>query len=283
MKNQSLPFKGFLITVLLMAFAFQMTAQDYHLALRQIVNRSSKGYPEPTVFNADGNGGVMEFNVVYYVSGNACPEHFRAEWKFSQNMTYLPGINSKESQYGFTLSANRVSGDCGEVNPWRNPNMVINGNDGGWSAIMNSPDMLQYKGTPATWVTWASPGLYFRNDAKVRSSPNFVTGDKSGEIHLKTHSVYAGKYVFFYIRVVGNSNRDYVYDQGMSHEIVYLYEIVAGPPPSTVQSDPCAIKAPDCSCCPGTIPVWNFKTNKPECLCEEGKVWDRIQGKCVEK
>ena len=276
-----LKMKVFLFTLL---FIFGgLNAQDYYLELQEIIHDSKEGYAEPLSFRAGDEGGEMEFQIDYRVSGRRCSEIYRFSWSFDQEMRILKGINSESKVYGFDLRAERIEGNCGEIIPWRNPFVEPSAEgDGGVSRIMKSPGYKELS-VVYTFKTEMEPKrLYFRQDEKVLESSGFVAGHNSGAFIMEQHAKYDGRYTYFSFDVSGTSNSSRYKDTGLKDEIIYLYKIHGGIPPASLASPSSQdIVKPDCSCCPGTIPVWNFDTNRAECLCPEGKTWSRIEQKCL--
>jgi hypothetical protein len=261
---------------LFMITSFMVSAQDYYLELQEIIHQSAESYAEPISFRADANGGEMKFKVVYYNSVGRCPETFRFTWKFDQNIQIIPGENGVAKDILFEMNSERLDGNCGPVNPWRNPTASPNSDNGGWSRIINS-EAYSHKKYVATIGTNIDPAhLYFRPE----NSPHRKSGRYTGKFTIRQFDNYDGLYAYLFFDIAGGSNRDNMEHEGLNYEVVYLFQIKKGTAPAVMSSNPCEIEQPDCSCCPGTVPMWNFVAKKGECNCPEGLKWDKMEGKC---
>lgn len=264
---------------LLMLPLGMLNSQDYYLELKEIIYRTKEPYSEPTKIEINSNGGELEFGVAYYTRSGRCPEKYRVKWSFNQDMSVLALDNYERKNFGFMIDSERLSGDCGEVNPVRNPTFKPSVDNGGWSWIMQSGDFSDKKIARSFTYKISPPYIYCRTDAAVRKSENRTTGPLNGSFEVYNSDTYEGRYSYLFFTLSGNSNKGKVPEEGVYFEVVYLYQIVTNKPEVTADN-PCDFTEPDCSCCPGTIPVWNFKTNQGECICPEGQKWDRISNSC---
>ncbi len=270
-----------IITALLFCTVQFAFGQDFYLELQDIIHKPYQNYPDPIYVKADEYGGEIRFRITYYTSQGACPENFTFKWSFDQNMKILPGLNLKRKSYPFRIRAEKDRGNCGEVNPSRNPFASVSAIDGGGSYVFNGSKYGSEKSTKAIGRSMDQARLYFRNDAWAKKN-NAALGQINGDITVYTMDSYDGFYAFFNLTVSGNSNRGGLPSEGIYSEVLYVYKIKKGKPDGVVESNPCQIEAPDCGAYPGTVPVWNFETNKGDCLCRKGLVWDDLKKRCVD-
>ncbi len=202
------------------------TAQVYYLQLQNIIHNAKRGYAAPSKFEADARGGSVEFDVVYYKSGERCPEEYRLRWIFDENMEMLPGENGKWHEFGFELHTATIDGNCGEVSPWRNPFVEPSADNGGTSRIMSALRSQGVKYRTVNTLAPTSGRVYFRKDEKYRKSDNMKVGYDKGSFKMRTFDQYAGRYAYFLFKISGGSNKDRNTAEGFSYEVVYLYKIV---------------------------------------------------------
>lgn len=110
------------------------------------------------------------------------------------------------------------------------------------------------------------------NGALKGAKTGSLTGAFTG---AKNNKVGAYSYLRFYISGASNIG----YDKGFWYEVLFVYKIEDTAPVMPTGAMTCP--PPDCSGFPGTVPVWNFQTQRGECWCPEGMIWDKMAGKCV--
>lgn len=237
--------------------------QKQYFILQEIVqNRTDNRSTLPSRIEVDSKGGFVEFSVMY---GGNCIEYYRVDFTFDQDMRVL----EQEKDYYFSLRTQRVKGKC-EIYPIRDPFAKAGAANGASSALFGGTSykpLVNGMGMSSGWDRLYVNGAF--NGAKTGSLRGSFRGSRNNKL---------GAYSFFNISINGASNIGY--DKSFQYEILFIYKIVDSPPSSPEISE-MSCPPPDCSGFPGTVPVWNFQTQRGECWCPEGMVWDKMTAKCV--
>ncbi len=237
--------------------------QKQYFVLQEIVhNRTDNRSTLPSRIEVDSKGGFVEFSVMY--RGN-CTEYYRVEFTFDQDMRVL----EQEKDYSFTLRTQRVKGKC-EIYPIRDPYAQAGAANGSNSALIAGTSyrpLVNGMGMSSGWDRLYVNGTL--SGAKTGSLRGSFRGARTNK---------PGAYSFLNFSIDGASNIDY--DQSFHYEILFIYKIVDSPP-SAPEISEMSCPPPDCSGFPGTVPVWNFQTQRGECWCPEGMVWDKMTARCV--
>jgi len=222
-------------------------------SLKEIIhNNINYSTVKPSIVQVDSKGGFLEAEVTYY--GN-CREKYRFEFQFDQDMSSLQA----NKPYGFTYTAKLMSSQC---NTNRTPYMRPLAPNGGWSGLAASSGYANFVNVMGVL---GSDRLY------AKALGKYKTGTMRGEFNASHGPLNAHTWLNFVIE--GPSN---LKGNGFYYEFLFVYQIVGEAPQQTFSCPP-----PDCSGFPGTVPVWNFDTNKGECLCSDGMHWDKTANKCV--
>lgn len=213
--------KHFFTIILCLAFgAIQLTGQANTLALKQIVHRPLDGFKKTArIVKADSKGGAIDFDVTYNSRGN-CTETYRVSWEFDEDMRFLR-YNSTPTFYNFELKTETLNGNCGEIQPWRNPFVVLVSND------VSSTPILAEQGYDEVQMAKGIHGgtgerVFFRNDAWVNYN-QARQGFIRNRLYTQKDPNSYGKYTWFKITIVGNSNLADP-DASFQYELVYVYE-----------------------------------------------------------
>lgn len=235
--------------------SFSYGQQVNTLVLREIIQEPFKEV-KPSVIRVDAKGGIIETSTRY---NDGCREKIHFEWNFDKDMSVLKA----GEVYGFNYYAKIIDGNC-NTNPWREPYLRANSSDGGFSGAVQKTN---YK------MTKSLHGGAITNYARARPGSKDVTGVQRGKFTVTGYTKGRFSYFYFYISSASNTK-----GESFLYEVVYIYELTDDVPSSPVST---GCVAPDCSDFPGTIPVWNFQTNRGECWCPEGMVWDRMENRCT--
>jgi hypothetical protein len=214
------------ITLFLLFCVSTLSAQSNALSLKQIVHRPLDGFKKvPRVVKVDANGGSIDFDITYGAGGSTCTETYRLTWKFDENMRFLRYTN-QPAFYDFEVQTQRINGNCGPIQPWRNPFVVAVAND-----LSNSPILSEqgYDEVQMAKGLYGGTGdrIFFRDDEWVRFN-QARQGFMRGRFFSKKDNNSYGKYTWFKFTIVGNSN---LADPTASfqYEVVYVYEIPDAP------------------------------------------------------
>ncbi|NOY50273.1 MAG: hypothetical protein GXO88_06910 [Chlorobi bacterium] len=164
--------------------------------------------------------------------------------------------------YGFSCTVELISPQC---NTNRNAGIRPIAPLGATSALIAGPgfnDIVNAIGVEGSATTYAKDlgRLNVYKTVKLR-----------GILKPVKHKLNAHAWPAFSLSA--NSNLP---GESFVHEFLYACQIVNDVPVETFSCPP-----PDCSGFPGTVPVWNFNTNKGECWRPEGLRWDEMKNKCV--
>lgn len=208
-------------TLLLLFCVSMIHAQQSSLSLKQIVHRPLGGFKKtPRLVKVDANGGLIDFDITYNARG-ACTETYRLSWKFDENMRFLR-YNDQANYYGFELKTEQLNGNCGSIQPWRNPFVVSVAND-----ISSSPILMEqgYDEVQMAKGIFGGTGerIFFRDDEWVRFN-QARQGYMRSRFYTKKDNNSYGKYTWFKFTIVGNSNAQNP-DASFQYEVVYVYEI----------------------------------------------------------
>lgn len=227
------------------------------------------------------NEGVIEFSVQHKTD---CRERYKISYKFLQDMTAIPVYLDKESKLDYELKVEALDKPCFAYdyylfrNAWVSAANDAAGSSSGLKYILSKKGEWKY--TPnGQFITDRSPYVYAHPAKSTNQNGSYRGAFKV----LKINTNYINSDRTFYTDVYFNISAPSPLgglSNGFDYNIILVYELVAGVVEGTGNSDPCAIQEPDCSCCPGTIPVWNFKTNQGECMCPEGTKWNKINNRC---
>jgi hypothetical protein len=244
----------FLLAFFLISELFSQTGNFF--TLRGVIHKNTAGSTvNPISAKADSRGGFLEVEVLYY--GN-CREKYRFEFQFDEDMSSLEAGKS----YGFSYSVQLISPQCNtNRNSSIRPIAPLGASSGliGGSGFDDIVNAIGVKGWAKTY-------------AKDLGRPNvYKTTKMRGVFQPIKHKLNAHTWLAFSLSA--NSNLP---GESFVYEFLYAYQIVNDVPVETISCPP-----PDCSGFPGTVPVWNFNTNKGECWCPEGMRWDKMQNKCV--
>ncbi len=273
-KSKSLRSLALLFLAALLSTAHaQQTAQ---LVLKEIVHGKTEGKILPDKIDVNTNQGYFEITVP---KSQNCSERFRFSYRFMQDMRVLEMSEDAEHNYAYEIKIEPLGKSCFAYDFYlfRNPTVrAATDAAGSFSALKNN------KIKDGSWQY--NPDVDFIGERSPQiltypTSSSEPVGSYSGHFKtfkLNTNYLKSGKRNFTELYFMFNTSSELAGYVG--YQISFVYELVEG---GQAAADPCAIKAPDCSCCPGTMPVWNFKTGQGECLCPEGQVWDRVARKCT--
>lgn len=281
MKNQ-LCFFCFLVFILI-ANTVPASAQG-SWKLKTILHDNTWGSENaPDKIEIGVNEGYIEFSVP---QRDACTDRYRFEYKFDQDMNYLDlrDVGGPRPSYSYSYEIKALTGaPCTDLTQSQYSNPYV--------TIGNGNTSSTYIGELKRANEW--PGNYHQHFIEKGSSHWYVHGTSSlpggagrqygsyevGGINKVDLEYYMKNYeglvtdFKFIIRAPSNiegKKDDFYYD------VVYIYELAR----DRQVFDPCSISMPDCSCCPGTIAVWNFDTMQGDCLCPKGKSWDASSQSC---
>ena len=256
-------------------------AQEGTLVFKKILwGNPSISSKAPDFIDLNLDKGVVEFTVPHKKD---CKERYRFSYEFMQDMSQLLVYKDQEMEYEYVVKMEALDKSCYEYdyylfrNAWVRAATDASGSSSGLKYVLRKEENYPYLPS-GKFINNRSPNIYahpskpdyatgvYRGTFKVRSlTANYISSDKT-------------YYSEFYFNISspsplgGKTNR-------FEYSIVFVYELVEGVP-EKVSNDPCKIEKPDCSCCPGTIPMWNFDTNKGECVCPEGTVWNKMTKRC---
>ncbi|HKK77935.1 MAG TPA: hypothetical protein VJ953_22845 [Saprospiraceae bacterium] len=203
-----------------------LIAQPNALSLKQIVHRPLDGFKKaPRVVKVDAGGGTVDFDLTYGVRGSTCTETYRLSWKFDENMRFLR-YTDQANFYDFEIQTERINGNCGPIQPWRNPFVVAVANDVSNSAILSEQGYDEVQMAKGLFGG-TSERIFFRDDEWVRFN-QARQGFIRGRFFTRKDNNSYGKYTWFKFTIVGNSNLDDP-KASFQYEIVYVYEIPDAP------------------------------------------------------
>ena len=237
--------------------------QKVNFVLREIIHNrvTSIGnvkYPDKVEVNT--KGGFVEFTVNY--SGN-CSEKYRIEFSFDQDMSIL----IPNQTYGFTTKTRLLSRKC---NDNRDAFIRAGAANGSSSGLLAGTKYVKDNSTlmnmGSGWDRLYTKGI----------SRGHKTGILKGSFYPKYSSGFINRYTWLNFNIEAPSNLRGK-ENSFYYEFLFVYQVVKGGVPEATFDCP----PPDCSGFPGTVPVWNFQTNKGECWCEEGYVWSDELKKCI--
>ncbi len=215
--HMSLTTKTFSI-VLFSFLSLSVFAQDYHLKLVDIVNKSADGYREPEKYEASPRGGMLEFSVEY--KGN-CKAAYRLSWRFEEIVSMINARNLKETPLTYSLTAEPIKDDCKLLKPAKYPSVIF-GTDSGGSRILEDPQFRDSYQPRGKAFRKNSQTVYFKNDGTSKPMANY-----KDQTILYSSDLYAGKYVYFFFRVIGLSDVD-SFQKSTWYEIVYVFKVMKG-------------------------------------------------------
>ncbi len=272
---------------LLFTIAFLTSnAQDGHWVFKEIIQGNHYGSTnQPDKIDVRLNEGMVEFSIK---QANNCTDRFRFTYKFAQDMNVLdiPEDRNNLPTYGYEFEITPLGAPCYDlkVNGYSNPRV--------WLTHWNAPSGLL--GNMKKEKTWGYKyHQHFINNSQIEyyaydghAIKGFGKGHGEYNVTGPTKNFVArvvkntpGMATDFRILFKGQSTMGK--EEAFYYDILFLYEFKEGQP--SIQEDPCDIKQPDCSCCPGTIPVWNFQTKKGDCICPEGQIWNKMENRCLIK
>jgi len=237
---------------------------NIHFVLREIVHNKYNvlgisRYPDRVEVNS--KGGFVEFSIKY---SENCTEKYRFEFTFDEDMSVL-NVNR---DYGFTGKAHLISGLCDK----KGDAFMQAGSNAGNSSLIHK---TKYKEI--------SQHIYTNKGTERLYANGFFGYLKAAKEKLRGafYPDYANKnfinqYSWLNFTISAPSP---LKDNSFYYEFLFIYQIVEGEV-TPVEAFSCP--PPDCSEFPGTVPVWNFETNKGECWCSEGKIWDKQLRKCID-
>ena len=265
-------------------FAPKSHSQKGHWKFKEIIHGNYNGSTNiPDKLEIDVNEGVIEFSIR---QKNDCTDRYRLTYKFSQDMhaLALPMDHNSRSSYDYEFQIEPISSPCydPEQRSFSNPSIRFThwNSTSGLLGKLKNANSWAYK-NHQQFIDKGSVDYYphltsvYKN-AGQGTGEFVVTGPNQSDVdyYLKN---YPGMVTDFRILFKGQSTAGK--EEAFYYDILFVYELVKGDPQTT--HDPCAIEAPDCSCCPGTIPIWNFETQKGDCICPEGLKWDKVANRCI--
>ncbi len=194
--------------------------------LKQIIHRPIPGFTKTArLVKADTRGGTIDFDVNYLVNGATCTETYRLQWKFDQDMSIL-AYRDQSVDYGFEVRTQVLNGNCGKIQPWRNPFVVAVANDVSSSSIIDEQGYDEVSIADGI-IGGSGARIFFRNDDWVRFN-QARQGFLRGRFSTRNDRNSYGKYSWFKFTIVGNSNAQDP-KASFQYEIVYTYDIVNPP------------------------------------------------------
>lgn len=251
-----------------------LPGQSYQFNLVEIFHGNtgnSQRMPERLQINADT--GSLLFSVLM---NENCPAYYNFQYQFESAISGSTVLSGDTIQRRFTFKLNPLTESCYpfQNENFRNPFVSFQANQelaySGLAARLKAEGKWNLEGMDMTFKT---PGAYLY---AYNYPSGVLTAHWEGAFkQFAPTSADDKTYSFLQVRVSATSPMG-----GKAHnfyyEILFVFEVQ-----KLQDTDPCSIRPPDCSCCPGTIPVWNFKKGKGECICPEGSSWDKLQQKCV--
>ncbi|MEZ5055457.1 MAG: hypothetical protein R2879_00320 [Saprospiraceae bacterium] len=249
-------------------------AQGLELVFKEVIHGySGNSTRPPEKINIFKDKGTILFSVQ---SNTTCKEYFEFNYNFPQQIDQF--ILTGKDSISFPVKAGIIAlgPSCYSYNneSFRNPFTNITGSGqitfSGLISQLKSKEEWPYKNVSSIFSS-RFPYSYAYNYPSGSK-----TGIQNGEIILSNlDKLKPGDPAFFQLKISATSPMGGP-ENNFYYEILMVYEVQ-----KINNLDPCKIEIPDCSCCPGTIPIWNFKTNSGDCICPEGSKWDKMKGKCV--
>ena len=214
-----------LLLICFVSFNINLPGQGRNLSLKHVVHRPIEGYTNPArLVKADARGGAIDFDVTY-ANGGLCTETYRVQWKFDQDMSFLK-YEENSNYYDFEIRTQVINGNCGKIQPWRNPFVIAVANDVSTSSILMEQGYDEVSMAQGIFGG-SSDRLFTRDDEWVRFN-QARQGFVRGRFHTKKDLNSYGKYTWFKFTIIGNSNHTDP-KASFQYEIVYVYDVNGAP------------------------------------------------------
>ena len=282
MKSRHLNF--IFLAIVFIPFTTIIHAQSGHWQFKEIVyGNHFKSTNKPEAIELDVNEGYVQFSIP---QKNDCVDRYRFSYKFHQEMNslQLPLSGDVNPSYSYEFEFIPLSSPCydPEVSSYSNPSVRVThwNSTSGHLGVLKKKKEWKYE-NHKQYIDEGSVDYYayktsvYKNAGKGVGEFNII-GPNTEDVDYFMES-YPGLITDFRILFKGQSSLGK--EEAFYFDVLFVYELTKGA--LSIGIDPCKIEPPDCSCCPGTIPTWNFQSNEGECLCPEGKVWDRRKKSCV--
>jgi hypothetical protein len=266
--------KNFLVLMVLFFQVAFLYGQSYQFKLVDIYHGNSgnsERVPERVEVKPDSGSFLFSVRM-----NEDCPSYFNFRYNFANSMQSSTIGKGDTLWNDFNLKLTPLGQSCYPFQDenFRNPFVSLLPNQ----SVSYSGLIAQLK-AEGKWST-VNEKSFFTTPTAYLYAYNYPAGvltrSWEGKLSQFIPTDFEGNaYAWLQMRISGTSPLGGITDN-FYYEIIFLFEVE-----ELAKTDPCSIKPPDCSCCPGTIPVWNFKKGKGECICPEGSRWDKLQQRCI--